>query len=248
MRNLTKVLAIVFLNLSIVPLTEAAGPSPLEAYLKAYNDMAKLSAIKTNSLTAESKSRDSYITTMADAQAKLMNARTAFITAVANANATNAKTLETMEQVKSLSMDNNLKRADTFYKKKALSDGYKGLNIKKRPTQEDAIRYSKVSKPNRLAKFELQSVNNRISWPEALQREEFFDHRIRIQGLFAIRGLNLHSGISSETQKVIEDMHAELRSMIRQVSPNDYMASRKFIQSLAHEARFPNRIDGVVSK
>ncbi len=223
MKNLAKVLAVVFLNLLTVPLTEAAGPSPLEAYLKAYNDMA-------------------------NAQAKLISAKATLITAVANANATNAKTLETMEQVKSLSMDNNLKRADTFYQKKALSNGYKGLNVKKRPTQEDAIRYSKVSKPERLAKFELQSVSNRISWPEALQGEEFFDHRIRIQGLFAIRGLNLRSGISSETQKVIEDMRAELRSMIRQISPSDYMASRKFIQALAYETRFPNRIDGVVSK
>ncbi len=90
MKNLAKVLAVVFLNLLTVPLTEAAGPSPLEAYLKAYNDMAKLSAVKVNSLMAESKARDSYISTMANAQAKLISAKAALITAVANANATNA--------------------------------------------------------------------------------------------------------------------------------------------------------------
>ena len=108
---------------------------------------------------------------------------------------------------------------DVFYKKKALNDGYKGLNVKERPTQEDVIRYSKA-RSERLTKFQFTSARNRIYWPEVLQRQGFFDHRTRIQGLFALRESNLYSGISSETQKVIEDIQTTFREcdMIRYAS------------------------------
>ncbi len=220
MRNLALVSAVVFCNLLAAPLAQAEPPSPWEQYLKAY-------------------------TATADAQAKLIGAQAALVTAISNAGATNAKTLETLEQVRGLKMDNDLKRAKTFYDKRALHAGYQGLNEKKRPNQEDIIRYSKAFRPSRLAGSQLSMVKNEKSWPAVLQREEFSEQRLQLKCLFAQRGATESHDIALTVQAVAEEMRVALRSMIRQVPPDQYLAGRKFIDGLAYESRFAGQIEGL---
>jgi hypothetical protein len=181
----------------------------------------------------------------------MINAQAGYITAVANANATNAKTLVTLEQVRGAALDNNLKVANTFYEKRKLHDGYQGLNTRKRPTKEAVVRYSQVSLPKRPSSFQLESARGGIYWPEVLMEEEFCDGRIRLDSLFAQRkaapGAS-GSDISRQVQTVAVQMRGQLQSKIRQMTPAEYMAARKFLDSLAYEARFPTRIEGVASR
>jgi len=229
----------------------AAPPAEaLDAYVKAYTQMGKAAAVIFSQQNTQANARANALTTMADAQCKLISARAAWLTAVANANATNAKTLETLQQVRSLSLDNNLKVAKTFYEKRKLHEGYRGLSTRKRPTQEDVIRYSKVSVPQRPASFQVEQARGRIYWPEVLLDEEFSDCRIQLDSLFVQRkaGLSISgSSVSQQVQTVAKQMGKQLRSKIRQMTPADYLAARKFLESLAYEARFPARIEGVAS-
>src|SRR3989344_4074170 len=198
MRNLALVSAVVFCNLLASPLAKAEPPSPWEQYLKAY-------AATT------------------DAQAKLIGAQAALVTAISNAGATNAKTLETLEQVRGLRMDNDLKRAKTFYDKRALYATHQSLNGKKRPSQEDITRYSQASRPSRLTRPQLSTVSSDDSWPEVLQKEEFSEQRLQLKCLFAQRGATVSYDIALPVRKIAEEMRVALRSIIRQVPPDQYL-------------------------
>ncbi len=52
--------------------------------------------------------------------------------------------------------------------------------------------------------------------------------------------------VAGQVQAVTAQMHEQLQSKIRQMSPADYVAARKFLTSLAYEVRFP-AVDGRVA-
>ncbi len=255
MRSLTlqiRLSLVVLLISSFAAPASAGTPSEvLDAYVKAYTQMGKNAAVIFSQENTRANARTNLFKSWVDAQCKILKAKGDWITAVANANGTNAKTLQTLQQVRSAALDNNLKTAKTFYEKRSLYDGYQGLNTQKRPTQEDAIRYGKATLPGRLASYELEPARGGIYWPEVLLEEEFADCRIRLNGLFAQRSTapgGSRSDVSRQVQTATAQMRQQLCSKIRGMTPTEYMAARKFLEKLAHEARFPARIEGVASK
>ena len=246
-----RVVLIVVLTVATVGSAAAAPPSEaLDAYVNAYTSMGKAAALMSANQNAQANAQANWVTTCADAEAKLIAARAAWITAVSEANATNAKTLQTLEQVRGLRLDNALKTATTFYEKRKLHDGYQGLSTYERPTKEDLYRYSKASLPQRPANYQLEPVKGKIFWPEVFQQEEFYVLRSQLDCLFAQRtAVNDTPGgnVSGQVQEVTAQMHEQLRGKVRQMSPTEYLAARKFVDSLAFEARFPARIEGVAA-
>jgi len=239
-------LSLIVLSVAGVGVSANAAPPPqaLDAYVKAYTEMGKNAAVMFNNENTRITSQTSMFTAWADAQVKILTAQAGWITAVANANGTNAKTLETLQQVRGLSLDNNLKAAKVFYDKRKLCEDYQKLNPRKRPTQENVVRYNQASVPKRPVQFELASAPGRIYWPDVLLDEEFSDGRIQLESLFVQRKAGPGapgSSISGEVQTVAAQMRGQLQSKIRQMSPEQYLAARRFLESLAYEARFPAR-------
>jgi hypothetical protein len=231
----------------------AAGPpsKALDAYVQSYTQMGKAAALIFNHDKTRTDAQAQALTTWVDAQCKILSAKAAWITAVATANSTDAKTLQTLQQVRSLALDNNLKVANTFYEKRKLHEAYQGLNTHKRPTREDVIRYSKVSAPQRPANFQLDPVRGKIQWPGVLLSEEFSDGRIRLDCLFAQRKAAASmagNNVSHQMQTVAAQMREQLQSKVRRMTPAEYLAARRFLERLAYEARFPARIEGVASR
>ena len=87
-----------------------------------------------------------------------------------------------------------------------------------------------------------------IHWPETLQREEFMLHRLQLDTLFA-RRTQENSGVGSsnyrEVQTASREMREELKDLVQQMSPAEYLSARKFIEALAYEAQFPLDTPGV---
>jgi len=172
------------------------------------------------------------------------------IKAAAEANTANAKVLQTLQQVRSLALDNNLKAAKTFYEKRKLYEASRALRNRKRPSREDLIRYSKNSAPKRPANYQLEPVRGTIYWPEILRHDEFLEHRLELDCLFARRKTtdgSPGSDVSRDVQQVAMQMRQQLQAMIRRLPPAEYLTARKFIDSLAFEAQFPPRIEGVAA-
>jgi hypothetical protein len=246
MRTLTQCvpLCLIVLSMAGAGVTASAAPpsQALDAYVKAYTEMGKNAAMMFDHEKTRADAQTNMFTAWIDAQCKMLQAKATWIRAVADARATNAKTLQTLEQVRSLALDNNLKVAKTFYEKRRLYDAYQGLNTHKRPSQQDMIRYSQTAVPKRPANFELASARGGVSWPVALLDEDFSDGRLQLESLFAQRNRGAGSSASSVAREVrtgATQMREQLKSKIRQISPAEYVAARKFLVSLAYEAQLP---------
>lgn len=185
------------------------------------------------------------------AAAAWVTAQATMIKAAAEANATNAKAMETYEKARGLSLDNDMKAAKTFYDKRQMRETYCAQTSRSRPTQEDLIRYSKATVPERPTNYQLEPVRGKIYWPEVLQGETFLEERIQLESLFAERKTT-DNGVSSpiygQVQELAEQMRSELRMRVREISPAEYLAARKFIDALAFEVRFPQQVEGVAAK
>ena len=227
-----------------------AALSEDEAYLQGYAEMGKQSAAWAASQSTLAKARSSTITAWGNAQAALINAQAKMVTSVATAQATNAKTLQTLQQTRSLALDNDLKVAKTFYEKRKLHDGYRALKTRKRPGRDDLIRYSRDSGPARPSGYQLDPVRGKIIWPEVFKRDDFLEARTLMSSLFENRNVT-NSGLGSqncrEIRSVAQQMREQLRSVVREMPPAEYMAARKFIDGLAFEAKFRHQSAEVAS-
>jgi hypothetical protein len=249
-QNARLILVVLMIAGAAASASAAPPPEALDAYLRAYTEMGKNAAVLFSNQNTQVTARTSMLTAWADAQCKMLTAQAAWITAVANANSTDAKTLQTLEQVRGLVLDNNLKAAKTFYDKRKLCEDYQKLNPRQRPTQEKVVRYNQASVPKRPAQSELASARGRITWPDVLLDEEFSADRVQLESLFAERKVGpaaQQGSVSGEVQTVAAQMRERLQAKIRQMSPEQYLTARRFLESLAYESRFPARIEGVAS-
>lgn len=215
-----------------------------------------VSMMITSSVQAESKAAlvQSYLKGYAElgkAAAAMVSAQASIITARANARATNAKTLEILQTVRSMGLDNDLKQTKIFFDKRKLNKDYKMQYPSKRPSQETLLRYSQASTPERLNNYELSSLRGIIYWPEIFQRDEFLEYRIELDSLFVRRKVKqdgLERSLCYEAKLIINRMYKQLQDIMREMSPAEYIEARKFIESLSYEAQLPPDIKGMAIK
>lgn len=174
-----------------------------------------------------------------EAHAKFLTAQAGMVTAVASANKTNAEALKHMEETRTLQLDNSEKRAEVFYAKRAMYERNRDAARLRQPvpTNEDIRRRSKASTPERLSEEQINASRKEIHWPSLLQQDVFEDHRIEIEYLFFHR-YSSEQDIRHDVLAITNEMEEELRSLIREVPPSEYMEARRFISNLAYEARF----------
>jgi hypothetical protein len=94
--------------------------------------------------------------------------------------------------------------------------------------------------PPRLTASQLEPSTGRITWPLALTRDGFAPQRSRLDELFASRA---HAGTTGDIADAITSevrvLRDSLRDQIREIPTQDYMAARRFLDSLALEGRSP---------
>ncbi len=184
---------------------------------------------------------------MQKATAAVINAQAALVKSISEAQLNYAKTIDSLQTTRTKALENDLKVATNFYEKRKLYDAYQSLQTdRERPDPEDLMRYSREAAPERPDGSQLD--RGVIHWPDILQREEFTDARIQLDILFVQR-YKTQSGPGSDVyrdvRKLTDQMRLELKDMVQQLSPVEYMAAKRFIDSLAYEAQLPPEIPGV---
>ena len=184
------------------------------------------------------------------AHASFIEAQAQMLTAEGNVRKQLADTRKTLEECRSLAIDNNLKATNTFYEKRVARESYRASRARPAPSQEDLVLHAKAAAPQRLSPVHMVSRYGGIRWPAVLQREEFAAYREQLDVEFAEKSLG-ESGVGSllyqQVREGTEQMRAELQGLIREVSPTQYIAAKRFIDSLANEARFSHVLDGVAA-
>ncbi len=153
----------------------------------------------------------------------------------------NLMTAEALEQMTEAARKDMLNREEwthTYFRLREANRTYRDKEGSPRPTPEDIVRYAQMGKPERLSPGEIDPVTGSIAWPEALRGFEFADDRARVERLFAdwIDYGRLRLGHRQQIRVTTDGMLAKLQERIEAIPPTDYMAARRFLESLAYEA------------
>jgi hypothetical protein len=163
------------------------------------------------------------------------------------------KIQELSEKLRTATMANDMQAAKNFYEKRKLSDQYRQARRRKPPTQKKLQELAKQGAPARLTSHQLKPASSQINWPHLLMTEHLDQNRAEVERLMGERtGRNSGTGTRNcdQIQQAVQDMKAALKERVQGASPMEYLAAKKFLDSLAFEARFvvQPKLDAVASK
>jgi hypothetical protein len=138
-------------------------------------------------------------------------------------------------------MENMQKWTETYFELRRLNREFRVAERGRRPTEADFVRYAQMGKPRRLGPSDLDAVTGEIAWPVLLRTPDLDPYRTAVEQVFSQRA---SSGIIGTVEylrvyQVTSLMLDDLRRHIHEVPPNDYVIARRFLESLAYEARLP---------
>lgn len=183
------------------------------------------------------------------ANAAMIQAQAAVIKASADAVEALTRAADMREKTRGVAMDNDLKSAKYFYEKRQMSSSFQSINSRKRASKEDLIRYSKATTPP-AGSYQV-STSRGIQWPEILLREDFSLMRIELDSLYQQRKPSeggLGTEFCHEVQNLTERMRDALREQMDVFSPAEYMAARRFLDTLARDAEVPRGVSGLAAR
>jgi hypothetical protein len=138
-------------------------------------------------------------------------------------------------------LDNAQKTIDTYFDLRKMNEAYRAAQRGKRPTREDMARYAKLGVPHRLSPGELDSTTGWIAWPVLLRSPQFAAYRAGLEKLFADRGTGeqLSAEDYLKIHQATKAMSGDLQKNVAKLPPVDYLVAKRFLASLAFEARLP---------
>ncbi|GAB6165120.1 hypothetical protein JCM19992_11200 [Thermostilla marina] len=178
------------------------------------------------------------------ARAAMINAQANFIKSLAAARQSEAQRLATMEQTRGLRIDNSLKACKTYYDRRQVRDAYVSLQVKSQASPSDSkhaapVQQTAAVRMQGLTPAEVDSVTRQLKWPAALLDARYAKLRNELQALYAARKPS-DCGVGSDyyvkVRNVTDRLKTALRSQIRELSPSDYMAARKFLDRMVVDA------------
>lgn len=197
-------------------------------------------AQRYNNPYGEQSAMDGYLVGQASqgqAQAAMVLANAAVIKAMGDAIASRVKALESLEIARGRRVENLVKATSNFYEKRKLYEAYQGLSAGERAKHDDLVRFSKMALPDRPGATQLDA-NGNVQWPELLLAEPFAEPRSQIDYVFAQRSAqptDAGSDLEQTARSALAKMRRQLREQMQELSPPEYAAARRFLDSLALE-------------
>jgi hypothetical protein len=178
---------------------------------------------------------------MGNAAAAVVNSQAAMAKAVGDAATSNVKALENLETARGRVIENSVKSASTFYEKRKLFAAHQGSSAVQRASRDDLLRYGKAGLST--ARIDAQG---KVDWPELLLRGEFSVARAAIDYAFSQRSLQ-PMDVGSDPQRTartaVGQMRSQLRKLMSELSPAEYAAARRFLDSLTLELQLGPRVE-----
>ncbi len=158
------------------------------------------------------------------------------ISAMGNYNLSTSAAAVNMTQARRNSIENSAYYTDTYFQMRAANRAYRAAEAAPRPTAEQIARLARAGAPRPLSPSDVDTVTGRIHWPAVLQQESFAGQRATLDQFAAQVAAHGSLSISDQmaARRTIEAMFAELKAQIAEVPPQQYVASRSFLNSLIH--------------
>ena len=136
-------------------------------------------------------------------------------------------------------LENRMEATKTYFEMRQLNREYRAKERGPAVTPEQIQRMAAVGAPERLSASQLDPVNGKIDWPRALESDTYAQYRAELEPLFQ-KYADSSGSIGPERYgdilKSTDQMKAVLKDNINSTPPGDYVAAKRFLESLAFEA------------
>ena len=153
------------------------------------------------------------------------------------ANLLHSQAARNYQEANSRYLDNRVKATNTFFDMRKINRESVAVERGPRPTAEAMTRFAKERAPERLSASDLDMLTGRISWPAALEADQFQANRERVDELVLkwARYKGLAADEHLELQMLAKNMQTELKRHIRSIPPTEYVKAKNVLESLPHE-------------
>jgi hypothetical protein len=139
-------------------------------------------------------------------------------------------------------IENRKRWTQSYFELRDLNrQGFEAEIKRLRGTPEDWLRVAQAGKPKRLSPTELDIVTGEIHWPILLTARNYSAQRVELEKAFADRAY--HGVMEAEAfLKVLhltEGLLGNLKTQVRDLPTGQYLAAKRFLESLAYEASQP---------
>lgn len=168
----------------------------------------------------------------------LLRGRAALLRAYGESNYWNAQALNYAQEAYRQYLNNRKKTLETYCDLAQINYDARERSQSPRPTREDLVRYATDGLPKLLTASEFDGVFGVVRWPEVLRRPDFASARTMIDRLlpdYCQRNLNASSDVGRDLSQSVGELESKLKREIDTVSPMEYVAAKKFLESLKYE-------------
>jgi hypothetical protein len=138
-------------------------------------------------------------------------------------------------------LENRRRRAEHYFEMRRMNESYRADWRSPGLTPEQLADINESRLPQRLTSDHWQPARGVAVWPAPLRGAEHAANRAQLESLFAERTPD-DSGIGGagygEVRRLARRMRDQLTARAKEMSVEEYTVARKFLDSLAHEARF----------
>lgn len=141
---------------------------------------------------------------------------------------------------RSQDLDNRLKYTQNYFEMRRINKEARAAEQSPRLSNEDAFRMARQAAPRPLTSAQLDRLTGSIDWPLILRDPQYSALIEPLNQLFVERASGTTApDIYLKVQKAAEVLQAALKKNINIYKSGDFIAAKKFIDSLEYEARFP---------
>ena len=158
------------------------------------------------------------------------------------ANLSNSAAAVNYSIARSNQIENRAAWTNTYFQMRQANKAYRAAERGPTATMEDLVRFAQVGKPKPLSPGEVDPVSGAINWPILLRTKELAKDRAEVEAGFAKRASQSSLGAEDfmKIRQATSQMASNLKKRIREVPSQQYMISKKFIDSLAYAAGTPS--------
>jgi hypothetical protein len=165
----------------------------------------------------------------------LLRGQGALLRAYGQSNYWNAQAMKGTQEAYRQYLDNQKKTLQTYDDLARINQDARARERGPRLTGEDLRRYASEGVPKPLTASQFDGVFGVLRWPEVLRRPEFATERYSIDRLlpdYCLRRGDVGSDACCDLSRSIHALEGKLKQEINSLSPTDYVAAKKFLESL----------------
>jgi hypothetical protein len=158
------------------------------------------------------------------------------ISAQGEANLSNSAAAINWTEADSNEMRNRVQGVQTFWAMRDIGRAERAKERGPAPTPEELARRARAGAPSQLTTAQIDPVTGELHWPSALQMDMFADQRAPVEQCAAkwVKYGTLDYNDQTTVRTNIDALFDGIKSQISSIPPQDYVACRKFLQSLLY--------------